>query len=369
MAKRRPGRPTLADLRTQQRNANGHTPRGMAALLDSIQGDGWIGALTVAADGEAIAGSARLEMAAAVFGPDVEPIVVDSDGTRPIVVRRTDLANAGDPKAARLAIADNRVAEVNLKWDPSVLAGAAAADAAVAAMWDANQLVAAAENHEGPAAGALPPPPAAALAPSTPDMLWPSDNEFGVPVLDLTMQAEGVVAPVLHWGVQGKKREFRGTWHFYTDDHRFNALWRDPSAVCQTMATALVEPNFSVSAQFPRAVAIWQTYRKRWMARFWQSKGLRVFVDLNVPQDHMDINLLGVPAGWRAFATRGYVSRPEDTEAEYETACRIRGSQDVLFLVVGGAAGVGQLCRQRGWLWIPEHMDTVQRKGGALLDL
>lgn len=88
MAKRRPGRPTLADLRTQQRNANGHTPRGMAALLDSIQGDGWIGALTVAADGEAIAGSARLEMAAAVFGPDVEPIVVDSDGTRPIVVRR-----------------------------------------------------------------------------------------------------------------------------------------------------------------------------------------------------------------------------------------------------------------------------------------
>lgn len=358
-AKRRPKR--LADLRTQANNANAHTERGMQALDASIRSDGWIGAMTVAADGEAIAGSARLETAAQVFGPDVEPIIVDSDGSRPIVVRRTDLASAADPRAARLAVADNRVGQLNLSWDGAVLVGLAERDEKVAEMWDIPALAAAA-GDDAPQAEPTP-----EREERVPDLLWPSDNAYGIPTLDLGMQAEAVVAPVLHWAVQGKRHEFKGTWHFYTEDDKFNALWRDPSAVSGTGAQAAVEPNFSIGPQFPRAVALWQVYRKRWMARFWQKQGLRVFVDLNVCEEHQEANLLGVPAGWRAFATRGYVSRPEDTEAEYAHACRIRGSADVLFLVVGGARGVGEMCRERGWLWVPEHMDRVKNKGGALL--
>ena len=37
----------------QRRNANRHTQRGLRLLEDSIQRDGWIGGITVAADGEA----------------------------------------------------------------------------------------------------------------------------------------------------------------------------------------------------------------------------------------------------------------------------------------------------------------------------
>lgn len=111
----------VADFRPARRNANRHTARGLGALQASIQGDGWIGAMTTAADGEMIAGSARIETAAQVFGVDAEPIVVESDGTRPIVVIRTDIASADDPRAVRLGLADNRVAELSLDWDPAVL--------------------------------------------------------------------------------------------------------------------------------------------------------------------------------------------------------------------------------------------------------
>ena len=115
----------LSDFQTQKININRHNPRGMG-LLDHVMGkDGWISAITVANDGETFAGSARLETAIDRFGDDAEPIVIDSDGTRPIIVRRIDIANADDPRAVRLGIADNRIHDVNAAYDAEILASIA----------------------------------------------------------------------------------------------------------------------------------------------------------------------------------------------------------------------------------------------------
>jgi len=111
-------------IRPQARNANRHTQRGMAALETSIAQDGWIGAITVAADGETFDGSARVEKTAENGMLD-EALVIDIDGTRPVVLRRTDIPNATDPRAVRLGVAANRVASLNLEWEPDVLAAIA----------------------------------------------------------------------------------------------------------------------------------------------------------------------------------------------------------------------------------------------------
>jgi hypothetical protein len=112
----------LSNFTLQKVNSNRHKPRGMGLLDNSIAKDGWIGSITVTADNETFDGSARLETAYGRFGEDVEPIIVDADGTRPIIVRRTDIPNADDPRAKRLSVAANRVAEVNLDYDLEVLA-------------------------------------------------------------------------------------------------------------------------------------------------------------------------------------------------------------------------------------------------------
>jgi hypothetical protein len=128
----------VQDFRPATVNANRHTARGLGALQSSVQTDGWIGAMTTAADGEMIAGSARIETAAQVFGVEAEPIVVETDGSRPVVIVRTDIATADDPRAVRLALADNRVQEMDLAWDVTVLA---AFDAATLdGLWDASEL-------------------------------------------------------------------------------------------------------------------------------------------------------------------------------------------------------------------------------------
>lgn len=128
----------MSDIRPQVKNANRHTARGMQALETSLATDGWIGAITVAADGETFDGSARVEKTAE-NGMLEDAIVVDSDGTRPIVVRRTDIPSATDERAVRLGIAANRVASLNLEWEPDILAGIADAGVDLSALFTADE--------------------------------------------------------------------------------------------------------------------------------------------------------------------------------------------------------------------------------------
>ena len=113
----------LSDYQPQRENANRGTPRGCEMLADSLRRYG-AGRSTLAdKHGEMLAGSKTLEQAAAV---GIERVIeVETDGHSLVVVKRTDL-EADSPQARELALADNRVAAVNLDWDPAVLASLAA---------------------------------------------------------------------------------------------------------------------------------------------------------------------------------------------------------------------------------------------------
>jgi hypothetical protein len=60
----------------------------------------------------------------AALRADIDPdaIVVQTDGTKLVVVQRTDLDLTTDSRAKQLAIADNRTAELGLEWNPTVIA-------------------------------------------------------------------------------------------------------------------------------------------------------------------------------------------------------------------------------------------------------
>ena len=104
----------------QKFNVNKHTAYGLRLLEKSIQQDGWLDGQTAAADGEIISGSARIELAGEKFA-DVEPIIVHSDGTRPVIVVRDDIPNANSPRARRLSVAANKIAQVDFDPDWALL--------------------------------------------------------------------------------------------------------------------------------------------------------------------------------------------------------------------------------------------------------
>jgi hypothetical protein len=105
----------------QVKNANIGTQRGQGLLEKSVQGDGWIDAQTAAADYEMISGSKRLLLKEDKFA-GVEPIIVHSDGTRPVIVIRDDIPNADDPRARRLSVAANQITSADWNPDGALLA-------------------------------------------------------------------------------------------------------------------------------------------------------------------------------------------------------------------------------------------------------
>ena len=107
------------------RNPNRHTQQGLGQLEAAMDRQGYVAPMTAAADGTVLDGNARLEKSATKF-PGVEPIIVRHDGTRPVVMIRTDIASADDPLARDIIVAANRVAEVDLDMDPDVLRAFAA---------------------------------------------------------------------------------------------------------------------------------------------------------------------------------------------------------------------------------------------------
>lgn len=201
-----------------------------------------------------------------------------------------------------------------------------------------------------------------AADPGVPDALFPSDNEWGIPTLDVRMQADAVELPVTVWGSVAHSKKVRGTYHCYTDDRRFEGLWSDPGQLPASGCPSAVEPNFSTHEQMPAAVALWSIYRKRWIARYWQSKGVRVFCDLNVHPKFRALNFLGLPKGWRAFATRSHRDVPEGIEDDFRGAATWAGTDQLVFAVCGGGKAIEAACAQHGWFYIPEHSSFVRGK-------
>ncbi len=107
----------LRDLKPDKRNTRKHNPRNLGQIERSIQANGFGRSILLANDGTIIAGNATYDASAAAGLEDV--LIVESDGTRVIAVKRTDV-EPGSKQFHELAIADNRSAEL-ADWDPDIL--------------------------------------------------------------------------------------------------------------------------------------------------------------------------------------------------------------------------------------------------------
>ncbi len=112
----------LVDFQPDPHNANKGTAKGQKMIVQSIQEDGFGRSVLADRNGVQIAGNKTIEASTEVFGTEVEPIVVETDGTRPVIVKRTDL-DLTDPRGAarRLAYRDNLTSHFSFELDPAVV--------------------------------------------------------------------------------------------------------------------------------------------------------------------------------------------------------------------------------------------------------
>ncbi len=108
----------LSDLKLDAKNANLGTDRGRKMLKQSLAELGAGRSILADKHGNVIAGNKTLETARDLKRQKVR--VVQTTGDELIVVQRTDL-DIDSKKARKLAVADNRVAEIDLQWNPEML--------------------------------------------------------------------------------------------------------------------------------------------------------------------------------------------------------------------------------------------------------
>ena len=74
-----------------------------------------------------------------------------------------------------------------------------------------------------------------------------------------------------------KDRQNKGL-HFFLDDYQFLRLWNNPTAYLELIKSfrCVLTPDFSLYADFPVAMQIYNHYRKHWLGAFWEENGIEV---------------------------------------------------------------------------------------------
>jgi hypothetical protein len=112
--------------------------------------------------------------------------------------------------------------------------------------------------------------------------IFSSDNLYGIPSL-LPQQINFYLPPKFKLKVYRQSNKMiindnEDICHFFTYDYHFNSVFSkcENSLSHVSRYFAVIEPNYSVYANFPMALNVFNVFRTRWVGRFWQSKGLRV---------------------------------------------------------------------------------------------
>ena len=344
-------------IRQDDKNFNIHTSVGMELLEKSIQTVGVIESVTVSNDDMIISGNARNEKMTKVLG-DVEPIVVETDGKTPVIIKRTDI-ESGTEEFYKAALLANTTAKKNINLDEDLIQEVLVEEFEVDVEELGVELVC-----DGAEIGTRKEDESEEETDNDfyesmlTDCIYESDNEFEIPSLLIDKQAGKLELPFAPWGADSRLRKDIITYHFYVEDYRFDAIWKNPVKVLSSGVKAIVEPNCSLFDTTPIAYGLQQIYKKRWISRYFQECGILVYADLNVSKKFKEYNKMGIPKGYNAFFTRGYADRIEYLKMELETAKDISELKIPNLIVYGGGEKIRKFCIENSLVYVEQFMNN-----------
>ena len=125
------------------------------------------------------------------------------------------------------------------------------------------------------------------------------DGDYDIPMLLPTHIDNLADIPLqgFNYALKEKNPENIGV-HFFLHDYQFERVWNYPDRYTEILSkfAFVLSPDFSPYSDSPRAIQIYNVYRNRWCARYWQEYGIKVIPTITwANDDSLSYCLNGVP--------------------------------------------------------------------------
>ena len=102
-------------------------------------------------------------------------------------------------------------------------------------------------------------------------------GEYGIPQIEPVTYEGGCDWIGFNYAKTCKKPEKKGV-HFFLDDYQFNRLWTGIDRYIPMLQRFryVMSPDFSTYTDFPKAIQIYNHYRKHWVGAYLQEEGIQV---------------------------------------------------------------------------------------------
>jgi len=98
---------------------------------------------------------------------------------------------------------------------------------------------------------------------------------YGIPTID---RQHIDILGLLPFNFAMSSKEYNKTICYFIDDYQFERLWNRPERYIPILKkyNSMLSPEFSILVEEPKAKSIWNTYRNRWLGKYYQSAGINV---------------------------------------------------------------------------------------------
>lgn len=117
--------------------------------------------------------------------------------------------------------------------------------------------------------------------------IFPGVGKYGIPQIHgVTTQPRGEFIP-MNYAMTERCPEEKNL-HCFVDDYQFTRWWNSPDRYIPKLSKfrAVCSPDFSVYTDMPRAMQIYNHYRRHWLAAYWQIHGLVVYPTVAWSDEH-----------------------------------------------------------------------------------
>lgn len=107
-----------------------------------------------------------------------------------------------------------------------------------------------------------------------------SENNFNIPKIQgvETVDADVEWIPFNYVLLNKKIDKSKTGIHFFIDDYQFQRLWNNPQIYLNALSgyKYVLSPDFSMYTDMPKALQIYNHYRKHWVAAYLEQNGINV---------------------------------------------------------------------------------------------